>query len=133
MRPGADNLWQSFQTLSKVIRRVSQLEKILFSNCILSHYLTQSKSKNMEKYLRLSPIFLLTILLSSCGPSPESAAQEVCDCMDKFKKSGNLSEMTGNMAECGQIQQKYAQKFEGEDLNTFVKKTTECTMAGLFK
>jgi hypothetical protein len=85
------------------------------------------------KKLLLPLSLLIATFLTACGPSPESAAQEVCDCIGKFKSSNSLGEMTGNMAECSQLQQKYAQEFKGEDLNTFVKKTTECTVGGLFK
>lgn len=67
-------------------------------------------------------------LLFSCGKSPESAAQEVCNCMTKLAGSDGLSAMAGNAAECSQLQQKYASQFQGDDLNTYTRQVTQCAM-----
>lgn len=80
------------------------------------------------------PVTLLAVvLLCGCGKSPGSAAGEVCDCLSKLQGSNGLSELAGNAAECNQLRQKYADTFEGEDLNVYTRQITECATAGLLE
>lgn len=83
----------------------------------------------MKKFkgLFLTVAFICVSVLMSCT-SPESAAEKVCECMSKVTSSANASEMAGNAAECEQVSAKYRDKFEGEDLNMFVQKVTQCTV-----
>jgi hypothetical protein len=76
-------------------------------------------------------ILLLAVLASGCGKSPDSAATEVCDCLSKLQASNGLSELAGNAAECNDLRQKYADTFEGEDLNVYTRQITQCATAGL--
>ncbi|HEX8530440.1 MAG TPA: hypothetical protein VF646_10470 [Cytophagales bacterium] len=76
---------------------------------------------------------LAAVLLCGCGKSPGSAAGEVCECLSKLKGSTGVSEFAGNAAECNQLRQKYADTFEGEDLNVYTRQITECATAGLLE
>lgn len=74
---------------------------------------------------------LAALLASGCGKSPTSAAGEVCDCLTKLQGSNGLSELAGNAAECNQLRLKYAEAFEGEDLNAYTRQITECATSRL--
>jgi hypothetical protein len=76
-------------------------------------------------------LFLAALLASGCGKSPASAAGEVCDCLTKLQGSNGLGELAGNAAECNQLRLKYAEAFEGEDLNAYTRQITDCATSRL--
>jgi len=78
----------------------------------------------------ISLVAFAAMLFTSCT-SPESAAEEVCGCFSKMASSANSAEMSGSIAECSELSSKYQGKFEGEDLNTFTTKVTECTVGSI--
>lgn len=86
--------------------------------------------KTQQKII-LTTALLSCGLLASCGKKPEAAAQEVCACIQKTAGSQNLGAMAGNSAECQELAANYREKYSGEELNTFVRATTECATAGL--
>lgn len=80
--------------------------------------------------IKISLAAFAAVLFTSCT-SPESAAEEVCGCFTKVAGSTNTAEMSGSIAECSELSSKYQGKFEGEDLNTFTTKVTECTVGSV--
>ena len=80
--------------------------------------------------IKVGAVAFAAVLFTSCT-SPESAAEEVCGCFSKMAASTNTAEMSGSIAECSELSYKYQGKFEGEDLNTFTTKVTECTVGSM--
>jgi hypothetical protein len=86
----------------------------------------------MKKFdvLKVSLVAFAAVSFCSCT-SPESAAEEVCGCYSKIAGSANSAEMSGTISECSELSSKYQGKFEGEDLNKFTTKVTECTVGSV--
>lgn len=86
----------------------------------------------MKKFNLIKVSFLAFTAIAFCScTSPESAAEEVCGCFSKVAGSANSAEMSGNLSECSELSSKYQGKFEGEDLNKFTTKVTECTVGSV--
>lgn len=81
-----------------------------------------------QKRASLALLLLLTSGLCSCGKAPEAAAQEVCDCLSKTTRSQDAGAMAGNAVECQELTAKYQGKYSGEELNTFTRTLTNCTL-----
>ena len=78
--------------------------------------------------LKLALALFMAQVLAGCGKSPEAAAQEICACMSKTSSSQDMGAMAGNAAECEELTAKYRGKYSGEDLNTFTRTLTNCTL-----
>ncbi|RZJ86164.1 MAG: hypothetical protein EOO60_13805 [Hymenobacter sp.] len=81
-----------------------------------------------QKRAGFAMLLFFALGLCSCGKSPEAAAKEVCDCLSKTTSSQDMGTMAGNAAECQELTAKYQGKYSGEDLNTFTRTLTNCTM-----
>lgn len=75
---------------------------------------------------------LLGFALSGCSKSPESAAQDVCDC---YKSLGDakMAEVLDETKKCTQLAGQFRKEFKGEELKAFTLGIADCATGGLFK
>jgi len=81
------------------------------------------------------PLLMAFLLVgfTSCSPSPETAAKDVCECMSKAKESPE-GFLTASV-ECQAKGKSYADKFKDdpEKAGLYAKEVLKCTMGDLRK
>lgn len=82
------------------------------------------------KNVLLSVCFAFTIL--SCTKSPESAAEEVCNCYMNLSDA-ELKSVMGETQKCLEMAKEYKAGFTQEELSTFRSATADCVTDGLFQ
>jgi|GEM_PF-2171571 hypothetical protein len=83
----------------------------------------------MKKTLALC---FLTLAFISCSESPETAAQEVCNCYMSLGEA-ELKSVMGATQKCLDLAKEYKAEFNQEELKFFRKATTDCITDGLLK
>lgn len=78
------------------------------------------------------PAAVLLFVVSSCTKSPESAAEEVCDCYTSLGEA-ELKNVMGETQKCLDLAKEYKAGFTQEELSTFRNATADCITDGLFK
>jgi hypothetical protein len=117
-----------FTPVSKKTGKTIKMQK--YSISYLKFLFPNHQILNMKtfKSLNFYVLIFISMLLASCGKSPESAAKEVCDCMKKTTQSQGIEGMAGNAAECQALTEDYRNDFSPEELNTFTQELMDCTM-----
>jgi hypothetical protein len=80
----------------------------------------------------LLPAVLLLLIATSCTKSPESAAEEVCDCYMNLGEA-ELKSVMGETQKCLDLAKGYKAEFTQDELKTFRNATADCVTDGLFQ
>jgi hypothetical protein len=75
---------------------------------------------------------LLTLAFISCSKSPETAAEEVCNCYISLGEA-ELKSVMGETQKCLDLAKEYKAEFTQEELKVFREATTDCITNGLLK
>lgn len=69
---------------------------------------------------------------TSCSKSPESAAEEVCDCYMNLGEA-ELKSVMGETQKCLDLAKEYKAGFTQDELKVFRNATADCVTDGLLK
>jgi len=67
-----------------------------------------------------------TLVLFGCEMTPETAAQEVCECINEKMQTQNPDDGISNSDDCLKVAEKYSKNFSPEKREIFIKKVGEC-------